>query len=368
MDKKTFCMKPFSGLFLSPDGGVKYCCALNESLGNINEESIDEIIKGKTATDIRKKIIDGEWHDLCSYCKKVEERGGRSERVDDINRFTSEQFKLEEIDLRWSNTCNLSCNYCNSLFSSKWAIINGEKINKNKEHSETTLIDFVSKNQETLNSVFLLGGEPLLQKQNEQLLKNVGDANIQLLTNLSIDLINNKIFNILKENKNVNWNVSFETIGDKFEYVRHDAKWETFLNNLRIVSKISKNGIGAQPVYCLYSAFNLDEFYDFIETEGYFNNVWWQNLTHPDVLDVFNLPKELKQIAVDEINRCIKKYKKYDFSTLLNIRDSLIQSEDKDLTKNFLLYNENLEKNQLKNKKNTFKNLYPDLYKSLIKI
>jgi len=85
-------------------------------------------------------------------------------------------------------------------------------------------------------------------------------------------------------------------------------------------------------------------------------------------LDVFNLPKELKQIAVDEINRCIKKYKKYDFSTLLNIRDSLIQSEDKDLTKNFLLYNENLEKNQLKNKKNTFKNLYPDLYKSLIKI
>jgi MoaA/NifB/PqqE/SkfB family radical SAM enzyme len=248
MDKKTFCMKPFSGLFLSPDGGIKYCCALKENLGNINKNSVEEIINSELALDIRNKIINGEWHDSCSYCKKVEERGGRSERVNDIDRFTSNQFKLNEIDLRWSNTCNLSCNYCNSLFSSKWASINGEKINSNKEHSETSLIDYISNNQETLKSVLLLGGEPLLQKQNEILLKNVGNSNIKILTNLSVDLRNNKIFSILKENQNVNWNVSFETIKDKFEYVIHGANWSIFLDNLRIISKITKNGIGVQPV------------------------------------------------------------------------------------------------------------------------
>jgi len=365
MNKETFCTKPFSGIFLSPDGNIKFCCALNENLGNVNEKSIDEIVNGELAVDIRNKIIKGEWHSACSYCKNIEKRGGKSERIEDIEQFIGENFKLKEIDLRWSNTCNLSCNYCNSLFSSKWANIFNQKINQNKEHSESSLIDYVVKNNDTLTNVLLLGGEPLLQKQNQELLSRIGNANIQLLTNLSVDLINNKIFNILKQNNNVVWNVSFETIKDRFEYVRHGAQWEIFLKNLRMVSKISRYGIGAQPVYCTYSAFNLVEFYDFIETEGYFNNVHWQNLTHPDVLDVFNLPRELKNLAVEEIDRCLLKYKKYDFSTLINIKNRLIESEDINYSQKLLDFNTNLENNQLKDKKYNFEELYNNIFKLL---
>jgi MoaA/NifB/PqqE/SkfB family radical SAM enzyme len=366
MNKETFCTKPFSGIFLSPDGNIKYCCALNENLGNVNEKPIDEIMNGELAVDIRKKIINGEWHSACTYCKTVESKGGKSERIGEMDQFVNEEFKLREIDLRWSNTCNLSCNYCNPLFSSKWAQIFNQKINQNKEHSESSLIDYVINNDDTLTNVLLLGGEPLLQKQNQELLSRIGDANIQLLTNLSVDLTNNKIFNILKTNNNVVWNVSFETIKDRFEYVRHGAEWEVFLNNLRTVAKVSKIGIGAQPVYCVYSAFNLVEYYDFIESEGYFNNVHWQNLTHPNVLDVFNLPKELKDLAIEEIDRCVLKHKKFDFTTLINIKHSLMESEETDYSKKLLDFNNNLENNQLKDKKYKFEDLYPKVFKILL--
>ena len=367
MNKETFCMKPFSGMFLSPDGNVKFCCALDESLGNINESSVDEIINGELAVDIRKKVINGEWHSACTYCKNVEERGGNSERVNDMSQYVDENYKLGEIDLRWSNTCNLSCNYCNPLFSSKWAIINGEKINQNREHSETSLINYIIDNKESLNNVMLLGGEPLLQKQNQQLLNNIGDTPINILTNLSIDLTNNKIFDILKNKSNVIWNISFETIGRRFQYVRHGAQWDTFLSNLRTLSKISPNGVGAQPVYCIYSAFNLIEYYDFIDSEGYFNNIYWQNLTHPNVLDVFNLPKEMKNLAINEIDRCIEKYSKYNFTTLLSIRESLKNSEEKDYRDRLIKYNQNLENNQLKDKKYKFEDLYSEINEMILK-
>jgi radical SAM protein with 4Fe4S-binding SPASM domain len=355
----NFCNKPYQSLFLSPNGDIKFCCALKDRLGNINEESIDNILNNKLSNDIRNKIKNGEWHNMCEYCKNVEDRGGVSERNPNPTVFNDEKFHLKEIDLRWSNTCNLSCNYCNSLFSSKWAIINNEKINQNKEHSELSLINFVKENNETLSNVLLLGGEPLLQKQNIELLSNIADSHIQVLTNLSIDLRNNKIFEILKNKNNINWNISFETVKERFEYVRHGASWETFLNNLRTVSEITPKGLGAQPVYCVYSAFNLMEYYQFIEDEGYFNNVYWQNLTHPDVLDVFNLPRHLKEMAAKEIDECVKTFKGYDFSVLLSIKDSLMKSEEKDYRVKLMEYNNNLENKQLTNKAHSFNELYP---------
>lgn len=361
----SFCNKPYQSVFLSPNGDIKFCCALKDKLGNINKESINDILNNDLSNDIRDKIKNGEWHDMCQYCKNVEERGGVSERNFNPVEFDDNQFHLKEIDLRWSNVCNLSCNYCNSLFSSKWASINNEKVNQNKEHSESSLIEFIKTNNKTLSNVLLLGGEPLLQKQNIELLSNIGDANIQVLTNLSVELTDNKIFEILKNKNNVNWNISFETIKERFEYVRHGASWNTFLNNLRTVSKISSNGLGAQPVYCIYSAFNLIEYYQFIEEEGYFNNVYWQNLTHPDVLDVFNLPQNLKEIAVNEIDECVKRFKGYDFSVLLSIKESLIKSEEKDYRIKLIEYNTNLEKKQLTNKVYSFNQLYPIITKHL---
>lgn len=367
MKKEVFCSKPFSGLFLSPNGDVKFCCALNEKLGNINEDSIENIINSDLSNDIRNSILNDKWHSSCGYCKKAEERGGSSERtgtLSSIDEFENiNTFQLKEVDLRWSNTCNLSCNYCNSLFSSKWAQILNEKVNKNKEHSEQTLIEYI-KNNQSLKTIMLLGGEPLLQKQNEILLNNVGDVHVNVLTNLSVDLSNNKIFKKLMGLPNVQWNVSFETVKDKFEYVRHGSNWDIFVSNLRFLNNNIKKDIGSQSVYCIYSAFNLCDFYDFIDSEGYFGLVNWQMLNNPIELDVFNHNKKIKLRAINEIEKCESKYGRYDLSTLINIKHKLITSVDLNMTNKLNNFNDKLE-NTLLNKKNTFYGFYPEIYNDL---
>jgi radical SAM protein with 4Fe4S-binding SPASM domain len=372
VSKETFCGKPFSGLFLSPDGGIKYCCALNENLGNINEQTIDEILNNDLSKDIREKILNNEWHDACRYCKNVEDRGGESERIttlDKMEDFKDSNYKLEQIDLRWSNTCNLSCTYCNSMFSSKWAAIFNEKINQNKSNTEESLIQYIIDNNETLSTVLLLGGEPLLQKQNEKLISNI-NCDITILTNLSVVLNDNKIYNNLIEKDNVKWNVSFETIGDKFEYVRRGADWNVFKSNLYELFNRTGRKIGAQPVYCLYSALNLSEYYDFINECGFFDNVFWQVLNHPKNLDIFNYPKNVKLLAIQEIDKCVDKHRNFDMSTLLNIKSELINKMDeydRKTVKNLDSFLFNLENKQLKNDNLKFNNIFGTIYQEIKK-
>ena len=75
------------------------------------------------------------------------------------------------VDVRWSNTCNLACNYCYEYFSSQWASIKGIKVNAIKKDNEDTLLMFIEKNKDTVINVNMLGGEPLLQKQNSPLIE-----------------------------------------------------------------------------------------------------------------------------------------------------------------------------------------------------
>jgi MoaA/NifB/PqqE/SkfB family radical SAM enzyme len=155
---------PFSSVFLGSDGGVRPCCSLRGELGNINESSLEDIIHGPIATSIRQSIIDEKWHPMCSQCQDLESKGARNERTGTVESmikfvdYKADDFKLEKLDLRWSNTCNLACNYCYPYFSSKWAEIKGIKINANKMSAEDKVFAFIQKNIDTVNNINLLGG------------------------------------------------------------------------------------------------------------------------------------------------------------------------------------------------------------------
>jgi hypothetical protein len=214
-----------------------------------------------------------------------------------------------------------------------------------------------------------LGGEPLLQKQNEKLISNI-NCDITILTNLSVVLNDNKIYNNLIEKDNVKWNVSFETIGDKFEYVRRGADWNVFKSNLYELFNRTGRKIGAQPVYCLYSALNLSEYYDFINECGFFDNVFWQVLNHPKNLDIFNYPKNVKLLAIQEIDKCVDKHRNFDMSTLLNIKSELINKMDeydRKTVKNLDSFLFNLENKQLKNDNLKFNNIFGTIYQEIKK-
>jgi MoaA/NifB/PqqE/SkfB family radical SAM enzyme len=309
----NFCQLPFTSIFLGPDGGIKPCCSSRMNLGNLNEQSIDEILQGEIATSIRDSIIEGTWHKACGQCKEQEIRGVRSERLSGKNNFmlkhksiSKNYFKLERLDLRWSNICNLSCIYCYEYFSSKWAQLKGIKVNNLKDVNENGLFSLIELHKDSVETIMLLGGEPLLQKQNLDLVNILPDKNYYILTNLCVDLLNNPIAEKLME-KHITWGISFETIGPKFEFVRHGGKWEVFDKNIKY---LQTRALEAHSLYSLYSAFNLDEFYDYI-LQNNFKEVHWGFLMYSGLnnrAEVSNLPHKLRELACSHLEYIIKNY------------------------------------------------------------
>ncbi len=376
MKNKIFCAKPFSAIFLGPDGGVRPCCSLaGGDLGNLNNQSIEEILNGELAKSIRQSFINNEWHTSCSLCRKQEDIGqGLSERWYNPNYDYSEAFKtgadyfkLMSMDLRWTNLCNLACNYCTPYFSSRWAHINNVRVNSLQKENVENLLRYIENNLDSISGIMMLGGEPLLQKENSKLLDILSNSSasvpITILTNLSNPIETNTIAQkLLNWQDKVEWCISIETIGDRFEYVRDGASWKVLNDNIDILSKNRPNvsRINLYPIYCLYSAFNLEEYFEWAVSINA-DNIVWQMLFDPESLSILNLNKDLKLESIVEIDKIIQKYStKFNMQSLLQIKNEILSFTGPNQVDTHK-WNIRLETEQLTNKKHTFNELWPEL-------
>ena len=309
-----YCAAPWRGLHINSKGDVKTCCASTPiQQGNLNFQKIEEILNGDKLKEIRSFMLQGKSHEYCNNCVAREQRGGDSERSwhNSVNAdFDHTQANLTYqhptiIDIRWNNTCNLSCNYCWPADSSKWAGLKKLSVNTNTRHYYVDVCNFIEKHYDKIKEVALVGGEPLLLPENETLLDVIPpDCIVTLITNLSNPLENNKIFNKLKQRSRVGWSISFDNIGDRFEYVRYGAKWDLMLHNLDIIQNLMKNNGhwgGIHAVYNLYNATRLYEFKKFAQDRDL--TIKWQTLTGPQELNPRVYGQEISRLAAKEIQK-----------------------------------------------------------------
>ena len=218
-------------------------------------------------------------------------------------------------------------------------------------------------------NVNLLGGEPLLQKPNSRLIELIkNNSDIYILTNLTVPLETNKVANLLLEGDNVAWGISFETIGNRFEYVRKGGDWNQLVKNLRYLNLNKVKHIDSHPLYCVYSAFNLVEYFVFLGEEGYFHKQYWQVLQNIPGLDVFQLPYPMKVKAIKELETCFNRYEThFDLSLLRSVHSGLVSSIDKqywDSTACFTWLND-LDKS-IPGQKQSFINNWSELYDDML--
>lgn len=315
MTDKFYCAAPWRGLHINTRGNVKTCCAGNPNmLGDLNSQSIEEILNGDKLKEIRESLKQGIPHPrYCAGCVTREKHGSESERAwhNRANEnFDTSQASLEYdypviVDVRWNNTCNLSCNYCGPIESSKWAGIKKISINNNTKlkHYYVDVCNFIEKHYDKIKEVALVGGEPLLLPENDRLLDVIPpDCIVTIITNLSNPLENNRIFKKLSQRQRVSWSLSFDNIGEQFEYVRYGSDWNLMLHNLDLVQSLMKNNGhwgGIHAVYNLYNATNLCKFKKFAQDRGLV--IKWQNLNGPKELDPRNYGKEIAMLAAKEI-------------------------------------------------------------------
>jgi MoaA/NifB/PqqE/SkfB family radical SAM enzyme len=314
MTDKFYCAAPWRGLHINPRGDVKTCCAGDPNmLGNLNTNNIIEILNGDLLQEIRGTIAQGKPHRYCSNCVQAERHGGKSER--DWHNNVNLNFDYAAagnlyhypviIDIRWNTTCNLSCNYCMEYCSSKWASLKGIPVKSGSRPYYDQVCDFIEAHHEHIHEVALVGGEPLLLPENNRLLDVIPkDAIVTLITNLTGDLENNKIFQKLAKRNRVGWSMSFDNIGPRLEYVRHGAEWAEIQRNLGLVKNLMTtqgHWGGIHAVYNIYNATRICELREFAEQTG--TTVLWQNLFQPDYLDPFLHGPAVAQLAAAEIEK-----------------------------------------------------------------
>ena len=362
------CSAVDAGLFVSVNGLVGLCCSGWSGLGSIREQPINEIFASKRYIEIKQNLANNQPHEYCNGCYNIERTAPGSSQQSAFNQHypnTDGTRKIKLADIRWSNVCNLSCRYCNTQDSSEWRRLQGLPIETvNKDYVES-LFNEIEKNKDNINHIYLLGGEPLLQKHNERLLKIVNkNVQIDVLTNGSVaNLEKNKIYNLLKDFKNTYWNLSFDNVGDRFEYVRAGADWSVLKSNIStMLGNFGSNNVTFHPVYTLWNALNLKEFYRFADEMGNLRVNWQLGLAKVDGPEyasdgflVFGHNRQIINRAIEEIDTLGRE----DYF-LAGVRDSLAKDQPvANKGKHFLDWTAKVEK--LIPPKRTFKELWPEL-------
>lgn len=309
MDISPYCTAPWTGLIIRENGNVSTCCIGSTVLGNAQTESIDKIIDSPELSKIKNDLLSGKENKNCQGCYNLEKNSGTATIRNHFNsHYTDISKGLQFLDLRWSNLCNLHCIYCDPVYSSTWA----DKLNPNNikivKHSyDDILEEWVLSKTDQIHELILVGGEPLLMKQNIRLLEKISDdARLSVITNLSYNLSNNPCAKLLfkRPQDNTLWNVSVENYGDKFEYVRTGAEWDQFKNNLELLVTYAPNTVNLNMVYGIFSALDLVDTVKMYYSLG-IKKIHIQMLVQNPALDLFNFPTSLLTIARNQLAEMI---------------------------------------------------------------
>lgn len=376
--EKKYCAAPWRGLHINPQGEVKTCCAGQpEYLGklcNLDINNINDVIYSQKLNEVRDLMRNGILHpEYCVNCIEVE-KAGDSERM--WHNTTNKDFDLTTakdndfiptlIDVRWNTTCNLACKYCDSLSSSKWSSLKKEYVDTGLRKFYLDIVDFIKKHKHHVKQLALVGGEPLLLKENVELLREIPDTClVTVISNCSVDLENNKVFDELKKRKNVSWVISIDNINERLEYVRHGVDAKQLDKNLKCIVDLIQNksqGGSIHAVYNLYSCTRLCELREY--ANNYNLDINWQILHHPECLNPANHCKEVKELAINEIEKYIDRYTcKKNHNQLKQILDNLKNnaSSVNDKQKQFVAHTKKMEEKYHSDYPKTFTTLWPEL-------
>jgi radical SAM protein with 4Fe4S-binding SPASM domain len=375
MSDSLYCAAPWRGLHINFRGDVKTCCAGDPNmLGNLNQQTIEQVLQGSKMQEIRQTIKNGELHpEYCSNCIQAE-RYGRSERhwhnnVNpgfDVAKATLTEHVPSIIDVRWNTTCNLSCNYCGPFCSSKWAAMMKFDYKSGARPYYEQVCEYIEQHRDSVKEVALVGGEPLLLPENERLLDVIPeDCIVTLITNMNVDFERNAIVKKLQKRQRVGWSMSFDNVGERFEYVRSGGNWKSMIENVSRVKEFVNNSghwTGIHAVYNIYNCTRLIELRTWADKENI--KIHWQTLHHPEYLDPGLHNLAIKKLALNEITQYLQNFKlpadELDFFS--KVQDRMLQNlTTENIELLFLKHINDIETKYHTHDSGAFQRLWPEL-------
>ena len=296
------CMFLENHVCIHTTGEYRLCCISKEPSknNNITNMSPREWLDSDYVRNVKSQLSNG-WPSSCIVCQQKEEQGLSSKRS--LQPLHSDT-EIHYIDLRLGNTCNLRCQMCWPVSSSKILAdaIGIEKTSRSPWHEilsnlSTTnwsdrleLLDDIVKYP--LTEIYFTGGEPMLVKGIHLFLEKLQkvNPNCKLRFNSNGTIINDALNQQLKKFNDVKISLSIDAIEGRLEYIRYGTKWNTIQENLKIFRDIAD--VDITPTISVYNVLYINELYDWIKLHNL--DVIPNILTGPNYLAVNNFPnKEL---------------------------------------------------------------------------
>jgi radical SAM protein with 4Fe4S-binding SPASM domain len=325
-ESKTFCVFPWNHLNVTPKGDAYPCCssAYTESVGNVNNNSMLEIINNDAMKTLRLNMLNEKESSICTYCYQHEAAGASSfrqfgtehfaDRFDDFMAITKEdgsidKFEMGYFDIRFSNLCNFKCRTCGSEFSSSWGIEERTFvpdhytiIHANK--GKTDLLEETLGHIKHMKVAYFAGGEPLINEEHYIILEEMirqGRTDIFLRYNSNVSSFKFKdkdIVNLWKHFDRVDVSCSIDHYGDRAEYIRHGTKWDQVEANLRLIQSLPHVKYESNCVLSMFNYLTLKEYFTYMVDNGLYTpkeSCWTiYKALSPSYYCVQSLPEELK--------------------------------------------------------------------------
>ena len=373
---KTFCLHPFTGLATREDGAVKVCCR-SAPVGNINDNTLEEIWNNETMCKVRQQVLNGERPDVCKPCFDLEDQGVMSLRqrhitdhspesrinlypdaLDALNDDYTMPFEFPTMEIKLNNLCNLKCRMCNPLDSTQWK--DWKEVKPFYEKENNYLIPVVDslvatpgqyigafdntdnwwKSFEKLLPYFrrveFAGGEPLMDPQHYKILDMLapyGD-NIELKYATNGTTLGIKggrtIHDYWPKFKSIAVNVSIDGIHDTYEYIRGNGKFSEIEENIKVfksfpnVSRVV-GAFTAQAGNILQAAECIDYFLNTMGIVFYSHRV-----SYPNCLSAQVLPQELKDLAIQRLEAVALEVPNYEIVKKHPILKTITQQQIND--------------------------------------
>jgi pyruvate-formate lyase-activating enzyme len=306
------------------NGDVMNCIRSQAAIGNLKDASIHEILANNTQT--KQNMLNNQAGMGCDVCYNLETNKKSFDIISDRIFYLKElkdvdkqlydnvdKFELHKIDVRWSNVCNSACIYCGPEYSSKWATELKMPIQQPKDQRIEEMKKYIFNNVHWLKHVYLAGGEPLLMKENLELLELLKQTNpdVNLRVNTNLSNVDTKIFKAICEFKNVHWIISIDEIEEEYEYVRFGSKWQNFLNNLSIIKDLNHK-ISFNMLHHLLNYMSIFNCIKFLQNLGFHNNSFIIGpIALPSYLDIRHLPSHMLSLVEQELENWLSQKPKF---------------------------------------------------------
>ncbi len=296
-----FCPMPWTGLMYNVDGTVKNCIRSAEPIGNIAQQPIESILLGSINRLTQTNIQEIQPVSRCQPCYHLERGRQQHNIISDRIYYIRElkqvpteiyepgNFDLQTIDVRWTNLCNHACVYCGPEFSSRWSAELGVNLPTPSFEQQAQFKEYILEHAHRLRHVYLAGGEPLLMKENLELLDRL-DPDVTIRVNTNLSRTDTKVFERICEFKNVHWTVSVESMHEEFEYIRFGGVWKDFTSNLAHIQTLNHK-ITFNMIWFVLNPYSIFDCVDWLKNQGFHNNSFVIGaLLGPEYLNIRHLP------------------------------------------------------------------------------